>query len=94
MTVTEHETAGPDNSRGKHPKGVVVQINSVDVTLEKGELSGRDIKTAAIEQGVAIEPTFVLSVERGNRYITVGDDDMVRVRLGMDFIAVAPDDNS
>lgn len=94
MTVTEHETAGHDNARSKHPKGVVVQINSIDVTLEKGEHSGRAIKATAIEQGVAIEPTFVLSVQRGNRYTTVGDDDVVKVRPGMDFIAVAPDDNS
>lgn len=94
MTVTEHETAGHDNARRRHPKGVVVQINSVDVTFERGEHSGRDIKATAISQAVAIDPTFVLSVEQGNRYITVGDDDMVRLRHGMDFFAVAPDDNS
>ncbi|MER5494873.1 multiubiquitin domain-containing protein [Streptomyces sp. NPDC002490] len=59
------------------------------------ELTGLEIKQAAITQGVPIDAGFQLSVKRGNgRYEVVDDDEQIRVRRNQEFLAVPPDDNS
>ena len=37
---------------------------------------------------------FVLSVQRGNHYQVVGDEDVIAIHEGLDFVAVTGDDNS
>lgn len=80
--------------RRKPEKTYVIQLNTQNVTMRQHKATGADIKAAAIAQGVAIEPDFVLSVQHGDRYSIVGDDDEVTLREGLDFIATAADDNS
>lgn len=78
----------------KPPKQVGIVVNEAKVSITKGEHTGLAIKQAAIEQGAVLELDFVLSVEQGKHYVTVADDDIVKVHAGMDFLAVAGDDNS
>lgn len=80
--------------RVKPEKTYVIRVNTQNVTMRQHKATGLDIKTAAIAQGMAIEPDFVLSVQHGDRYNIVGDDDEVTLRKGLDFIATAADDNS
>jgi hypothetical protein len=80
--------------RQKPEKTYVIQLNTQDVTMPHHKATGADVKAAAIAQGVAIEADFVLSVQHGDRYDIVGDDDEVTLREGLDFIATAADDNS
>ena len=99
MTVTDQEHGEPGDAHGaaSRPDGVkeiTIQVNSSDVRIAKGDHTGHEIKAAAIAQGVTIELGFVLSVQHGNHYETIGDDDVVKVHPNMDFIAVAQDDNS
>jgi multiubiquitin len=73
---------------------VEVSVNRQPVRLPEREMTGLEIKRAAIAQGVAIGENFQLSVEQGNHYKVVGDADEIRVHPHQKFVCVAPDDNS
>jgi len=73
---------------------VTVTVNGQPVTLPDREVTGLEVKQAAIAQGLPIGPEFQLSVKRGNRYQVVDDTDTIKVHQGQEFLAVAPDDNS
>lgn len=75
---------------------VTVNRHSVVLTDEHGrfEVTGTDIKAAAIAQGVAIRPDFALFHIRDHELDPVGDVEVVRIKEGEKFRAVAPDDNS
>src|SRR4030095_9980740 len=73
---------------------VEISVNRKPVSVEGPRRTGREIKQAAIEQGVKIESNFVLSEVIGaHKTRVVGDDDEVTVHPGSEFVAVAPDDN-
>ncbi|EYT91817.1 hypothetical protein ThrDRAFT_02582 [Frankia casuarinae] len=78
----------------RRPSGIPVTVNGQQVDLPDREVTGLEIKKAAIEQGVQIEVGFQLSVREGQRYRVIGDVDPIRVHPKQEFIAVAPDDNS
>jgi hypothetical protein len=90
MTASSTDT----NSAGAARGVVHVEVNNQPVELPDREVTGLEIKQAAIGQGVDIQLSFALSVKRGDRYAPVGDDDRVRPHDGEKFLAVAPDDNS
>jgi hypothetical protein len=71
-----------------------VTVNNLPVGLPDREVTGLEIKRDAIGQGVEIQLDFPLSAKRGDRYVPVDDNELVRVREGEKFMAVAPDDNS
>lgn len=80
------------NDKGK---GVTVEVNSRPVVLTEKKMTGAEIKTAAIAQGVQIQPDFVLQLERPNgEFDTIGDADELNIRKDLSFTAIAPDDNS
>ena len=83
-------------AEGKPPSHeIVVTVNGKEVALAEKRLTGREIKQAAIDQGVAIELDFELAEELPNgRERIVGDDDVITVTKKSTFIATAPDDNS
>lgn len=92
------ETATHEQLQGtseKHPKLIEVTVNGRPVQLPKTELTGLEIKQAAIAQGVPIELGFILQQElpNGNSRI-IGDQDLVKVRPHERFTAIANDDNS
>ncbi len=97
-TVIVEETPDSDAADGhdnpKPERTYVIRVNTQNVIVRQHKATGAEIKAAAIAQGVAIEPGFVLSVEHGDRYDIVGDDDEVTLHKGLDFIATAADDNS
>jgi hypothetical protein len=92
-TVIVDETKDLHNHPGPR-KSYVIQVNTQNVSMPQHKATGAEVKAAAIAQGVAIEPGFVLSVKHGARYDIVGDDDEVTLHEGLDFIATASDDNS
>jgi hypothetical protein len=75
-------------------RAVDITVNNRPVHLEQRRIDGAEIKTAAIAQGVEIQPDFCLFVKRGERWEQVGDDQEITVHDGEVFRAVAPDDNS
>jgi hypothetical protein len=79
----------------KPPKTVSVVFNRIAIELPKGKQDGASIKAAAIEQGVNIQPSYVLFLikDNGNRKL-IGDADDVNVHEGDRYAAVADDDNS
>jgi len=94
MTVADHSSRGVADAR-KNPHIVLITVNSSPVNLPQGDYSGFQIKEAAIAQGAAdIGMDFVLSVQRGNHYVVVGDDDIIHIHANLDFVAVTGDDNS
>lgn len=100
--MEEHRPDAPSNEHheGQHGERkehvVTVTVNEDPVKIAGPKATGRQIKEAAISQGVKIDLGFVLSVEKGNSGHTqvVGDNDEVTVHNGLRFVAVAPDDNS
>ena len=83
----------PDLSPGRPP--IEVFVNGRPVSLTGPVATGAQIKNAAIGQGVAIEPNFVLQEELPNGSSRViGDQDEVRLHPNLKFTAIAPDDNS
>ncbi|WP_141215226.1 MULTISPECIES: hypothetical protein [unclassified Rhodococcus (in: high G+C Gram-positive bacteria)] len=73
-----------------------VIINEVHkVRLPKHIITGAEIKRAAIEAGVPIQPDFLLTLERdGGREKQIGDNEKIFTVDGMKFTAISGDDNS
>lgn len=79
----------------EHEHGVTVTVNSQPVRLPKPDVTGAEIKAAAINQGVQIEQNFVLQRDLPNgREETIGDNDPIKVHPHEQFTALAPDDHS
>lgn len=97
MDGPDSNAAQTHHAGGKHkgPKTIEIEVNGQAVEMPDKETSGAAIKAAAIAQGVAIEPNFVLQQELANGSSKViGDSDIVRIHKKMSFTAIAPDDNS
>ncbi len=79
----------------ERPKDITITLNEHNVVLTQKEQTGLSIKEAAIQQKVAIQPDFVLSIERGGgRTVLVGDNEPIKVRDAERFLAIPNDDNS
>jgi len=73
---------------------VQIRVNDMPVTVPR-QVSGLQIKEAAIAARVPIQLDFVLSLELGHgKTKIVTDPELITVHQGSEFIAVAPDDNS
>ncbi len=72
-----------------------IEVNNRQVVLHRREVTGHDIKVAAIEQGVAIELDFLLYIVGGHGQLEpVNDNQEVTVHEHERFRAVTPDDVS
>ncbi|MER7007488.1 multiubiquitin domain-containing protein [Dactylosporangium sp. NPDC000555] len=86
--------AEQQNDGARPPRTVEVIVNTKPVEVPEREVTGLEIKQAAIAQGVDIQLTFQLSVHHGGKYHVIGDTDTVRVHRHEDFLCVDKDDNS
>lgn len=84
---------GAERSTGR-PRTIRVTVNRQQVDLPDREITGLEVKQAAIAQGVQIQLDFQLSVKRGEHYEVIGDNDTITAHENEEFLAVAPDDNS
>lgn len=95
--TTISSAVGTDHGHGHHPKFTVL-VNTHKVELDEKKMTGSQVKAAAIAQGAELEQDFQLSLKHrhghGNRYDIVGDDDEIKIEDGLEFVAVAGDDNS
>ena len=93
-TAGDHtDTTGVDQAAAR--RTITITVNEHPVQVPARELTGREIKQAAMDQGVAIGLDFVLYEHLGqHRTRIVGDDEPVRVHPGSRFEALANDDNS
>jgi hypothetical protein len=91
VNSTEAPSTGPGQ---RQPAAVRVTVNRQPVDLPDRELTGLQIKQAAIAQHVEIQLDFPLSVKHGGRFEPVGDNQPIRVHEHEEFLAVPPDDNS
>jgi hypothetical protein len=73
---------------------VDVAVNNYRVTLTLDRMTGMEIKLEAAAQGADLEAGFHLSVKTGSRYRVIEDEEVIEVRNGQEFLAIAPDDNS
>jgi Multiubiquitin len=72
-----------------------IEVNNRPVILRRREVTGHDIKVAAIQQGVAIELDFLLYIVRSHGQLDpVNDNEEVMVHEHERFRAVTPDDVS
>ena len=90
-TEKQHDRA---DKPGQGPKPVTVSVNDLPVEVPKGEASGAEIKQAAVAQGVKIEPDFSLFLRGKDGLEPVRDDETVKLKKGVEFVAVAADDVS
>lgn len=81
--------------KGSVSAGCQIRVNEQAVTLVGEQHRASGIKRAAIEQGVAIEEDFVLSLEYEPQKtrVLVEEEELV-VKDDTCFTAVADDDNS
>lgn len=99
MTTTS-SAVSTDHGHDQHHRTFAVLVNTHKVELGEKKMTGSQIKTAAIAQGAELEQDFQLSLKHqhghghGNRYDIIGDDDKVKIEDGLEFVAVAGDDNS
>jgi hypothetical protein len=76
-------------------ESVTISVNEQPVRVNGHSATGAEIKAAAVAQGVHIQQNFVLQEELPNgKSRVVGDHDDVRLREGLRFTAIMPDDNS
>ncbi|WP_319462498.1 multiubiquitin domain-containing protein [Micromonospora sp. RTP1Z1] len=74
---------------------ITITVNEKPVRIDGPQATGLKIKQAAIDAGVQIELSFLLSEELPNHHTRiVGDTDEVRLNKHSRFTAVADDDNS
>lgn len=79
----------------EHEPVEFIFVNEREVKVSAREMSGLQIKQAAIESGVNIKLDFVLAEEYSDKPSRiVGDADMVCLHQGMKFSAIRDDDNS
>ena len=85
----------PGSEREDHPAEVRITVNEQFVVLTRHDVTGLDIKEAAIAAGVAIQVDFVLSevMPNGEQRI-IPDDRRLGVKTGDEFWAIPGDDNS
>ena len=86
-TAGEHtDTIGVDQAVER--RTITVTVNERPVQVIERELTGREIKQAALDQGVSIDLDFVLYEHLGQqRTRIVGDDEPVHVHPGSRFEA-------
>lgn len=87
------------NEHKREPGGagrdVTITVNKKPVVVTGPRLTGLQIKQTAIEQGVGIKLTFILSqVEPGARPKIIGDNEPVTVNKNSAFVANDDDDDS
>lgn len=76
-------------------KAIRVSVNNNAVIFLVHEATGAEIKSTAIEQGVAIQQDFNLfRVKLEGGLQPIGDGETVKLHEEEKFRAVAPDDNS
>lgn len=81
--------------RPKPSKVITVEFNFTDLDLPKDEMTGAEVKAAAIAQGLPIQAGFVLSVtKRNGKFEVVDDTEVIKIRKGLSFTCVDSDDNS
>jgi hypothetical protein len=90
----ETDTERLEHDLAEERRAVEITVNRKPVRLEKHRITGQEIIDAALAQGVAIEPDFVLSEKRGAEWVRIRPNEEVTVRSGDQFRAVSPDDNS
>jgi hypothetical protein len=91
MNVTDSTISGqPEGSRE-----VRFTVNEQFVTVDRHQVTGEEIKAAAISQGVPIQLDFDLSeVLPNGKHKAIGNDKTVAVKEGDEFWAIPGDDNS
>lgn len=90
---TEVSNAAKDHPKDR--KTITVTLNEHPVTFPEHKVTGLEIKQAAIHQGIAIQPDFVLFEVKGEAPLKqLADTEAVTLHKGQIFRAVAPDDNS
>lgn len=83
------EAPGAERLNVVKRRDVEIKVNTKPVQITRGWHTGAQIKAAAIAQGVAIQPDFVLDLEgEGGATRIIGDDDRVFIRGGERFGAV------
>jgi hypothetical protein len=76
-------------------KVITVTVNNRPVEFQTKEVTGAQIKAAAISQGVPIQPDFQLfKKEEGKSLEPIGDGEIVHLHEHEAFRASATDDNS
>jgi hypothetical protein len=74
---------------------ITVRVNTRDVVFRVHEATGAEIKSTAIAQGVQIQQDFNLFEKKSDHPLKqIGDAEIVKLHNGLEFRAVAPDDNS
>lgn len=76
------------------PKPVTIGVNGQQVEMPKEKVTGAEIKEAAIAAGVAIAPDFSLFLSGKDGLEPIRDDETIKLKKGLEFSAVAPDDVS
>ncbi|RFB97993.1 hypothetical protein B5K08_05440 [Rhizobium leguminosarum bv. trifolii] len=89
-TKIDFAEKGTERLRIVRRPDVTVTVNTKPVVLARGWHKGRDIKVAAIAQGVNIKLDFVLDMEpvAGGDPKAIGDNDPIFIRGGEVFAAV------
>lgn len=75
-------------------KTITVTVNGNPVAFTEHEVTGLQIKEAAINQGVKIQLDFNLFEVKGGKLDPISDKQQVHLHKGQEFRAVTPDDNS
>jgi len=95
MSIDSVKEVSCENSKGNDKVITIVINENWSVELCGNIQTGLSIKDAAVEQGVPIDSSFVLSVERGNGQNKIfGDEDKISIHNGLVFHAIPDDDNS
>jgi hypothetical protein len=83
-----------ENDKIENKKTITIIVNGNPVAFTDHEVTGLQIKEAAINQGVAIQLDFNLFEIKEKKLKPVQDTATVSIHKDQEFRAVTPDDNS
>lgn len=80
----------------KPEKSITIKVNTKPVVLHSAEVTGRQIKEAAIGQGLEIKLDFQLWEEEhgGHEMKSIGDDELVKIHNNLEFTCNTGDHDS
>lgn len=78
----------------KPDTGFTITVNKKKVPVTEHKMTGLEIKQAAIDAHVEIEPSFQLAEIKEKKRKIIGDNEAIHVDENSRFVATSGDDNS
>lgn len=86
--MSQELNSEPEQQAAGAAKGIIVQINGESVSFDAKQITGSEIKQAAVIQGARIKLDYALAARRGHVWEWIGDEEPVDLQECDRFLAI------